>query len=379
MILSGMILTGLCGCGRESALDESRRNDSTADNESGQHTLNPDTESSANEFYVDGSGVAVRRGSQLTIGFSQIGAESDWRLASSSSMEQTFSIDNGYNLIFDNGQQKQENQIKAIREFIDQGVDYIILDPIVETGWTSSLKEASQADIPVIIVDREVRADDENLYTAWIGSDFRLEGDRACAWLAAFLEEQDMRDPVGILHVQGTIGSSAQIGRSEALFDAAKEHGWDVLQSVCGDFVQAKGEEVAQTALKRFKDRIKVIYCENDNMAYGVLEALQEAGITAGTDLAKGEVAVISFDSARDGLTYTLDGSIAVDTECNPMYGPPLSRLIMDLEKGESVEKKNYYPEAQFSAYEKITDVSVNGTSYDITMLNEELIRKRGY
>ncbi len=379
IVLSGFILTGLCGCGRKSALDESSSHTVTADSESAQDAPGYETESGENDFYVDSSGIAVKRGSQLTIGFSQIGAESDWRLVSSSSMEQTFNIDNGYNLIFDNGQQKQENQIKAIREFIDQGVDYIILDPIVETGWTSSLKEAQEAGIPVIIVDREVREDDEALYTAWIGSDFRLEGDRACAWLKEFLSQKKLEEPVGILHIQGTIGSSAQIGRSEALFHASEENGWNILQSVCGDFVQAKGKEVAQAALERFDDRISVIYCENDNMAYGVLEALQEADKTAGTDIEKGEIIILSFDSAKDGLLYTLNGSFALDTECNPMYGPPLSRLIMNLEQGEQVEKKNYYPEAQFSSYPSIQEVEVDDTAYEVTMLDLEMIKDRGY
>ena len=362
-ILSGFVLAGLCACGnnKESAQTE------------------PADAAGHADYIVNGAGAVVLRGKQLTVGFSQIGAESDWRLASSVSMEDTFSIDNGYNLIFDNGQQKQENQIKAIREFIDQGVDYIVLDPIVETGWTSSLREAKEAGIPVIIVDREVRLDDEDLYTAWLGSDFRLEGDRACAWLKDFLQESRQGEDIGILHVQGTPGSSAQIGRSEALFDAAEANGWNILQSVSGDFVQAKGKEVAEAALREYADRIKVIYCENDNMAYGVIEALQEAGIRPGTNLSGGEILVISFDSARKGLEYTMEGKIAVDTECNPMYGPALSRLILDLENGKTVEKKNYYDEEQFSAYEPVLAVTVEQKEYPVMIVSEDIIRERAY
>ena len=362
-ILSGFVLAGLCACGN---------------NKESAQTEPADTAGHA-DYIVNGAGAVVLRGKQLTVGFSQIGAESDWRLASSVSMEDTFSIDNGYNLIFDNGQQKQENQIKAIREFIDQGVDYIVLDPIVETGWTSSLREAKEAGIPVIIVDREVRLDDEDLYTAWLGSDFRLEGDRACAWLKDFLQESGQGEDIGILHVQGTPGSSAQIGRSEALFDAAEANGWNILQSVSGDFVQAKGKEVAEAALREYADRIKVIYCENDNMAYGVIEALQEAGIRPGTNLSGGEILVISFDSARKGLEYTLEGKIAVDTECNPMYGPALSRLILDLENGKTVEKKNYYDEEQFSAYEPVLAVTVEQKEYPVMIVSEDIIRERAY
>ena len=380
IILSGLVLAGLCGCGKKTGGEEEVTAGFTRASEDGNHGKAPDeTETRGADYYINGNGVVIRRGEQLTIGFSQIGAESDWRLASSASMEDTFSIDNGYNLIFDNAQQKQENQIKAIREFIDQGVDYIILDPIVETGWMSSLREAKEACIPVIVVDREVRLDEEDLYTAWLGSDFRLEGDRACAWLQEYLAQSGMDDPVGILHIQGTPGSSAQIGRSQALFDAAKENGWNILQSVSGDFVQAKGKEVAEEAIRSFGDEIQVVYCENDNMAYGVIEALKEAGKKAGTDLSGGETLIISFDSAKDGLEYTLGGMIAVDTECNPLYGPALSRLILDLETGRPVEKKNYYEEDQFSAFEQITSLTLDETEYPVTMITEDIIKERIY
>ena len=188
-----------------------------------------------------------------------------------------------------------------------------------------------------------------------------------------------MEDPPGILHIQGTEGSSAQIGRSQALFDAAKENGWNILQSISGDFVQAKGKEVALEALERYGDEVQVIYCENDNMAYGVIEALSEVGKKAGMDLPGGEILILSFDSATGGLEDTLNGQIAVDTECNPLYGPALSRLIMDLETGETIEKKNYCEEAQFSAFAPISSVTVDGTVYPVTMVTEELIRKRSY
>ncbi len=382
VILSGLVLAGSCGCGRQAGVGEDQTGAGSAagmDREKTDQPEAPETELQGQDCYINADGIVIRRGRQLTIGFSQIGAESDWRLASSASMENTFRIDNGYNLIFDNAQQKQENQIKAIREFIDQGVDYIVLDPIVETGWTSSLREAEEAGIPVIIVDREVRPEDENLYTAWLGSDFRLEGDRACAWLEALLNETSADGPVNILHIQGTMGSSAQIGRSEALFDAAKKNGWNILQSVSGDFVQAKAKEVAENALKQFDGGIQVVYCENDNMAYGVIEALEEAGITPGTRVSRGEVVIISFDSAAEGLAFTMDGKIAVDTECNPLYGPPLSRLILSLETGEQVKKKNYYEEGQFSTSEGISTVTVDGKEYPVTMVTEELIRKRAY
>ena len=131
--------------------------------------------------------------------------------------------------------------------------------------------------------------------------------------------------------------------------------------------------------LTKYGDRINVVYSENDNMTYGILEALESAGRKAGTDIASGEVLVISFDSARQGLQETLKGNIAVDTECNPLYGPVLSRTIMALEQGEDLPRKNYYEERQFSAIEDIASVSAGGTEYPVTMLTEEIIAGREY
>ena len=133
----------------------------------------------------------------ITVGFSQVGAESDWRTANTESMKSTFSEDNGYELIFDDAQQKQENQLTAIRNFIQQEVDYIVLAPVTETGWDTVLQEAKDAGIPVIIVDRMVDVSDDSLYTAWVGSNFKLEGQKAMAWLDAYLEAKGRGDEEG--------------------------------------------------------------------------------------------------------------------------------------------------------------------------------------
>ena len=152
----------------------------------------------------------------ITVGFSQVGAESDWRTANSESMKSTFTKDNGYELIFDDAQQKQENQISAIRNFIQQDVDYIVLAPVTETGWDAVLGEAKQAGIPVIIVDRMVDVKDDSLYTAWVGSNFELEGKKAAAYLDAYMKAKNMKD-MKLVNIQGTIGASAQIGRTKGL------------------------------------------------------------------------------------------------------------------------------------------------------------------
>lgn len=193
---------------------------------------------------VSSSGSNESGSDVITVGFSQVGAESDWRTANSESMKSTFSEENGYKLIFDDAQQKQENQITAIRNFIQQEVDYIVLAPVTETGWDTVLKEAQDADIPVIIVDRMVDVSSDDLYTAWVGSDFKLEGQKACEWLKAYAAAKGMKE-INIVDIQGTIGASAQIGRTEALNEAVEANGWNLLAQQTGEFTQAKGRITA--------------------------------------------------------------------------------------------------------------------------------------
>ena len=281
----------------------------------------------------------------ITIGFSQVGAESDWRTANSESMKSTFSEKNGYKLIFDDAQQKQENQITAIRNFIQQEVDYIVLAPVTESGWDPVLKEAKDADIPVIIVDRMVDVSDDSLYTAWVGSDFKLEGEKACAWLKAYTEAKGMKE-VNIVDIQGTIGASAQIGRTEALNEAVKANGWNLLAQQTGEFTQAKGQEVMESMLKQYKN-INVVYCENDNEAFGA--------------------------------TDTLSGKIILNTECNPLHGPRVEEIIKKLEANEKVDKKAYVDEGIFAHSDDVTTVKAGDKDFDVTKVTKDVIDKRAY
>ena len=179
----------------------------------------------------------------IVVGMCQVGAESDWRVANSESMKAVFTEENGYRLLFDVARQKQENQISAVRKFIQQQVDYIVLMPISESGWDSVLQEAKEAGIPVILVDRMVNVEDESLYAAHVGSDFRAEGGLAAAWMEETF--QGAEDPVRVIHVQGTPGSTAQLGRTAALEEAVEAHGnWELLAQLDGDFTQAKTYEV---------------------------------------------------------------------------------------------------------------------------------------
>lgn len=296
----------------------------------------------------------------ITVGFSQVGAESDWRVANTESMRESLSEENGFELLFDNARQKQENQFKAIRTFIQQDVDYIVLAPVTETGWESVLEEARAAGIPVIIVDRQVELSDVSLYTSWVGSDFRKTADEAIAWLAETLEARENADAeVQILHLQGTPGSTAQLQRSAALEAGAAAHkGWTVAAHLNGDFTQAKAYEETLAYLQS-NPAPDVVYCENDNMCFGVMQAMDELGIVYGS----GGVTLISFDAVRRALSYCKDGKIDLCAECNPLHGPRVRAIIEQLERGETPEKQSYVPEQLFTG-DRITDELLESRVY---------------
>ena len=314
----------------------------------------------------------------ITVGFSQVGAESDWRTANSQSMKDTFSKENGYDLIFDDAQQKQENQITAIRNFIQQEVDYILLAPVTETGWDTVLQEAKDADIPVIIVDRMVDVSDDSLYTTWIGTDALCEGRKAAEWLNGFAEAKGIAaSDIHIADIQGTIGSTAQIGRTKGLEEGVDKYGWDLVAQQTGEFTQAKGQEVMESILKQSGDDIDVVYCENDNEAFGAIDAIKAAGYGVGGE--EGQILVMSFDTTNAGLTQTLSGEITCDTECNPLHGPRVEEIIQKLEAGEDVDKQAFVDEVAFASDDTVTKVTIDGTDYDITPITQEIIDGRAY
>ncbi len=317
----------------------------------------------------------------INVGFSQLGAESDWRNTNTISMQDAFAEQYGYNLIYKNGQQKQTNQITAIRTFIQQGVDYIVLAPVTESGWDTVLTEAKEAGIPVILVDRRVDSSDKTLYASWVGSDFELEGKKMAAWIKAFSESRDI-DPsdLHIVNIQGTIGSTAQIGRTRGLANAARENGWDLMAEVSGEFTENKGREVMSALLKRF-DNINVVYCENDNEAIGAIDAIESAGKTVGSDIMGGEIMVVSFDGVNEkSIEYAKEGKISCIAECNPLHGPRVKALIEMIENGETPDKYNYVDEKVYSSIPEISKIEVEGETYyiDEPVSMDQLVKNQG-
>lgn len=281
------------------------------------------------------------------IGVSQVGSESGFRVANSESMRSVFTEERNYRLLFDDARQKQDNQIAAIRKFIQQQVDYILLMPLCVTGWDSVLQEAQSAGIPVILVDRSIETQNDSLYAAHVGSDFLWEGEQAAAWLEETFQEVD--GPVNLLHIRGTLGSSAQLGRSAALEAAVDRHeNWALLAQLDGDFTQAKTYEETANWLDNQSEPpvIHALYCENDNAAFGAIQALEERGFHCGPD----GIRVISFDATRQGLTYCLEGKISLEVECDPMTASLVEEVIQTLEEGEVPDKHYYAQERLFTS-----------------------------
>lgn len=285
--------------------------------------------------------------SLIVVGFSQLGSESLWRTANSESIQEALTRENGFFLEFSNARQKQENQIKAIRGFISQRVDYIMFSPVTESGWDTVLREAKDAGIPVILVDRKASLGDDSLYTAWVGSDMISEGEKAGIWLEGYLEKEGREEEeINIVVLQGTVGSSAQLERTKGFHNIAREHpNWHILKQEPADFTTAKGKEVMEMFLRNYTD-IDVVISQNDDMTFGALQAMEEKGITTGVD---GDIILISFDAVKEALELVSQGIINVDIECNPEQGAYILEIIRKLESGEPVDKENIVEEKVFT------------------------------
>ena len=300
----------------------------------------------------------------ITVGFAQVGHESDWRTANTKDYQTVFSAENGYDLIFVDCDNDNAVQIEAVRTSIQQGVDYIILAPIQSAGWESVLQEAKDAGIPVIVADRQVDAD-PSMYDAFLGTDTKVEGVLAGNWLAEYLNGAE----ANILVIEGTIGSSAAIGRSDGFNEVAAQHPeWKILDSQSGDFTQTGGQEVMESYLKTYKGQFNVVVCQNDNEAYGAMDAMDAAGVTYGVD---GDVIIISYDATHDGLKYTLEGKIHCNVECNPIQAQYVADLIQQMEAGEEFATYTLVKDEAFvapgieSAYAKtMTQEILDGRAY---------------
>ncbi|WP_191328768.1 ABC transporter substrate-binding protein [Klenkia taihuensis] len=275
----------------------------------------------------------------ITMGFSQVGAESGWRTANTASIQQS-AEDAGIELQFSDAQGEQENQISAIRSFIQQRVDVIAFSPVVETGWDSVLLEAQRAGIPVILTDRAVDSEDDSLYETFLGSDFVEEGKKAGEWAVENWGSQ----PTFVAELQGTTGAAPAIDRQQGFADAIEgTDNIEVVASQSGDFTRAGGREVMEAMLNS-NPEINAVYAHNDDMALGAIEAIEAAGKTPGVD-----IQIISVDAVRDGMQALADGQINFIVECNPLLGDQLMELAEQVVAGEEVPKRVVTEETTFT------------------------------
>jgi simple sugar transport system substrate-binding protein len=269
-------------------------------------------------------------GKKLVVGFSQIGAESGWRTAETESI-QSEAQKRGVTLRFSDAQQKQENQIRALRTFLAQRVDAIILAPVVETGWEPVLRQIKRAHIPVILVDRGIKVSDESLYTTLIASDFVAEGRMAGEWLA-----KKMNGQANIAELQGTPGSAPANDRHKGFMEAIEKYpGMKIIKSQSGDFTRSKGKEAMEAFLKAEGNNIKAVYAHNDDMALGAIQAIQEAGLKPGKD-----IIVVSVDGIKPAFEAMVDGTLNCTVECNPLLGPAAFDAVEAAVSGKPLQKK---------------------------------------
>lgn len=282
----------------------------------------------------------------LVIGFAQVGAESAWRTANSTSIQEAAEAA-GHELQFVDGQQDQEKQIAAVRDFINQQVDVIVLAPVVETGWTDVLQEAEDAGIPVVLADRGVEAADEDLYVTRLGSDFAEEGRKAGTWAA----ETFAADPDGttrILELQGTTGSAPANDRKAGFFEVLDAEGlnYEIVDSQSGNFTAEEGKSVMETFITTHGlDGIDLLYAHNDEMGLGAIQAIEEAGSAPGQD-----IQIIIVDGSQAGFQAGVDGKLNYIVECNPAFGAQLMDVVESVVAGDEVEKFTPVEEGVFDA-----------------------------
>jgi simple sugar transport system substrate-binding protein len=267
----------------------------------------------------------------LVVGFSQVGAESEWRTANTQSIKDAAEA-MGVELEFADGQQKQENQIKAIRTFIEERVDVIGLSPVVETGWTSVFQEAKEAGIPIILVDRRANVSPD-LYTTLMGSDFVEEGRKAARVMVNLLGGKGR-----IVELTGTVDSAPALDRYTGFREVLKDYpDMKIIASSSGDFTRAKGKEAMSDLLKKYGSHIDALFAHNDDMAIGAIKAIEEYGLRPGKD-----IKIVSIDAVRDAFQAMIDGKLNATVECNPLLGPTFFELALKVANGEKVD--NWIP-----------------------------------
>lgn len=297
---------------------------------------------------------------KIILGFSQIGAESAWRKYNSASIMRAAS-EKGIQLLFENAEQKQEKQIKAIRSFIAYQVDVIVFAPIVSDGWDNVLEEAHHAGIPVLVTDRKINTRNENLYAGFIGTDSVNEGREAGLFLLKKFADRieghsSDQEPIRILEVSGTKGSSPAVGRAKGFREVIdKNDNFEIVHSISGDFLRSKGFEIMRNLLKQNR-HVDVIFSHNDGMALGMIDALKEENVIPGQD-----VVIISIDAEQAAIDALKRGEINCVIECNPRMGPDIVSLAEQLALGKSIPRHQHVEDQVFTEFDDLSSLEPRG------------------
>lgn len=286
-------------------------------------------------------------GREIVVGYSQVGQESEWRLANTKSIREASGLFN-IRLLLEDADQSQEKQIEAIRRFIREDVDVIVVSPVVETGWDQVLREAKAAGIPVVMSDRNVSIEniEEDLTTTYIGADFMEEGRRAMRWIRDNVPPTKNR--MNILQMQGNKGASPTEERGEGFEEILKEcPDYRIVYSSYGDFTFEGGRRIIRDYLQKQEWDIDIIYAHNDDMALGAIEELKEYGIKPGVD-----VKIVSVDATKPAFRAMIEGELNCAVECNPVFGNQLMKVVRDMVSGKPMPFK-------IIAEEKIYDETV--------------------
>lgn len=292
---------------------------------------------------------------KLLLGFSQLGSESAFRIGETKDTEEN-AEKYGISLMMKNANQKQENQIAAIRSFIAYRVDVIAFSPIVEDGWDTVLTEAKKAGIPVVLVDRAIRTEDSSLYASIIGADFHQEGRMAAEYLIRKADDLGM-EKVNIVEIRGTEDSTPMRQRHEGFMEViAGDPRMRVLDSVDGDFLRSRGAECMRDLLERYGEEVDVVFSHNDEMTIGALPEIEKAGFVPGKD-----ILLISIDGGQEAIDILKEGKINCIVECTPKLGAMLMETALKLAAGEAVEKEIHPVERTFSDYDDLTALAPRG------------------
>lgn len=352
LVIASMILGLLVGCGGE--VEETAEEAPSIEEKVQEAEEEPESE--------EADGKASK--AFISVGYAQVGHESDWRTANTRNYQEVFSEVNGYELTFAECDNDSETQMKAVRSFIEKGLDYIIIAPIETAGWDAVLQEAQDAGIPVIITERQIEASTD-LYAAWVGTDMENEGVTAGKWLAEKLNGEN----ANILVIEGSAGEFATLGRTEGFKKIAAEHSeWTILDSQSGAFTKDGGQKVMESFIKEYEGQFNVVVCQNEEEAYGAMDAMDEADIKYGVD---GDVILITYNATRDGLTHTIDGKINCNVGCNPFQAETVADLIQAMNKDESFEATTFVADEAFVA-------GKTTSKYAITM-TEDVLKARKY